>query len=290
MRSLLTAVRQFFARVLPPIFLALLVAVPLATLIWLVFFTRTFAVQTVTIVDARPHTTQQARETLETVVGKNILFLQADVLEDRLQSILPQVRTVHIVRKLPGTLKVIIQEKEPRVLLLAGGRYYFVDDEGRVYEEARLDTLPGVVLPTIKVNDPAAAVQLGARAMEGSLITFIQTVQAQLPAAAGAEVVEIRIPSLAAREVHFHLLNNWQIRFDSTRPAEPQLAVLRQVLTETVTATEKARLVYIDLRIPNRVYYKTSDGDIPIESPRPGGETLPQTSGAAATPSPVAGQ
>lgn len=247
------------------VFLGLLTGVPLVSLGWFVFFTDTFVVGAITVLDARAHTAQQAREAVSGTLGHNMLFLQADVLEGKILSSLPQVRTVHVVRKLPDTLKVIIQEKEAKALLLAAGKYYFIDESGSVYEEARLDTLPGVILPTIKVNDPAASVQLGTHAVEDSFITFIATVQEQLPAAAGAEVVEIRIPSLAAREVHFYLNNNWQIRFDSTRSAAPQLSILRQLLTNTITPEEKIRLLYVDLRIPNRIYYKTNDAAAPLQ-------------------------
>lgn len=246
---------------LPPVFLGALVTVPVFMLVWLVFGTETFVVQAITIVDARPSTAEQARAAVAETLGRNILFLPTDVFEGKILRALPHVRTVHIVRKLPDTLKVIIQEKEPRALLLAGGKYYFVDEGGRAYEEARLDTLPGVVLPTIKVNDPAAAVSIGTRVVEESFIQFIALPQEQLPHVAGAEVVEIRIPSLAAREVHFYLNNNWQIRFDSTRLAERQLAILRQLLEQTIAPEEKSRLLYVDLRIPNRVYYKTTGDD-----------------------------
>ena len=237
--------------------LVLMVVVPVLLLGWLVFFTNSFAVEAITVVDAREHTAAQAQTLVGDTLGKNILFVQTDILEIKILGDLPQVRTVHIARKLPGTLKVIIQEKEPVMLILSKGNYYFVDAEGIAYEQAQLDTLPGIVLPTIKNNDQEANLTIGTRVVAETFVQFIDEVQKSLPAIVEAQIVETRIPSLAAREVHVKLDNNWVIKLDITRDSSIQMSVLRQLLKSTVTDEEKQVLEYIDLRIPNRVYYRT---------------------------------
>lgn len=251
--------------------LILMIAVPIILFIWFVFFTETFVVQAVTVVDAREHTRLQVEETVNQLIGKNMFFVQTDLMEDQVLGQLPQIRTLHIARKLPSTLKVVVQEKTPRLLLLSKGKYYFVDEAGIAYEEARLETLPGVVLPTIKNSDQEAQLTLGVAVLDPSFLQFIEEVQKELPGLAaspppaGAEgeeatsaaIAEIRIPSLAAREVHVILSNNWEIKFDITRPARGQLQVLEKLLAETLSESERATLTRIDLRIRNRVYYQT---------------------------------
>lgn len=236
--------------------LVALIIVPITILGWLMFFTDTFVVQAVTVVDAREHTTESIRGIVEPFIGKKILFIQTDILEQQVRSDIPQIRSVYIVRKLPGTLKVIAQEKTPALLLLSNKKYHFVDEEGIPYEEARLETLPGVVLPVVKNNDAAATVLLGAPALDESFVTFVRKAQDELPDIIDAQVAEIRIPSLAAREVHFLLDNNWVIRFDTTRPLESQLNVLQRLLEHTIPQEDQKNIDYIDLRIQNRVYYK----------------------------------
>jgi len=238
------------------IFLVLLIVVPIAWFIWFALFTKTFTVQAVTVVDARDYTAQAVQTLLEPMKGKNIFWLNTGLLEQNLTINVPQIRVVHIDRKLPSTLKVIVQEKQPVMLLVSQKKYYFVDEGGIAYEEAQLDTLPGVVLPTVKNSDPTVAVTLGSPVVDQSFITFIATVQKELPHIVPAQVVEIEIPSLAAREVHIQLSNNWIIKFDVTRTAEEQLGVLQKLLTGTIAAKDQPNIEYIDLRIPQRVYYK----------------------------------
>ncbi len=237
-------------------FLALLIIAPLCILGWLLFFTHTFAVSAITVVDAKPNTQESVRALSQDSTGKNILFISTEQLEQKILHDVPQVRDVHILRKLPGTLKIIVQEKKPALLLVSGGSHYFVDAEGIAYENASLDVLPGVVLPTVKNSDSLAEVTLGTNAVDASFVNFMMEVQAKLPEITHAQIAEMRIPSLATREVHFLLDRNWKILMDTTRSAEDQLDILGRLLEDTITTEEQQTLQYIDLRIANRVYYK----------------------------------
>jgi cell division septal protein FtsQ len=248
--------RHWLVEWLSLLLLIALIVIPLSILTWLVFFTDTFVVRAITVVDARDHTAQAVRGLADPLLEKNILFIQTPVLEQRLLADIPQIRDIHIVRKLPGTLKIIVQEKTPALLLLSNAKYYFVDGDGIAYEEARLDTLPGTVLPIVKNNDQQARVTLGRPAVESAFIGFVQEAQETAGDIVGAQVAEIRIPSLAAREVHYTFDNNWLIRFDTTRPLVTQLGVLQRLLEHTIPEERKETIEYIDLRISNRVYFK----------------------------------
>lgn len=264
----------YFPRLLPWLsvaLLVLLVAVPLGLFVWLVFFTPIFTVQAISIVDARPHIIEKAQDVVEprvaaTPLGRNIFFIDTKSIADELEREIPEIRTAHVTRRLPGTVKVVVQGKKPALLFLSGAQYYFIDEQGIAYERARLDTLPGEVLPVVKNDDQSATVTLGIAVVNTNFVEFVLALERELPKRINTEVVEIRIPSLAAREVRFLLQNNWEIRFDSTRMPERQLEILQQLLSGTITPEEQQRLEYIDLRIPDRVYYRTS-GSLPTPTP-----------------------
>lgn len=238
-------------------FLALLIIVPVIMFIWLLFFTKTFSISSVTIVDAKQNTEPEVRAIVEKSIGENILFAQTKPIEREILKKVTQIKDAHIIRKLPGTIKVVIQEKTPVLLLLSGGTYYFLDNQGIAYEEASLDSLPGIVLPVLKNSDQNTHVTLGTRAVDNQFILFITETLKKLPSTASAQVVEIQIPSLETREAHFLLDKNWTLLMDTTRSADDQLDILKRLLEHTVTAQELQTLQYIDLRIPNRVYYKS---------------------------------
>ena len=257
--------REALRQWLPGIFLAAIIIASGGLFIWLLTSTNVFVVQAVTVLDAREHTTAAVEQIVERELAavpldRNVFLVQTGAIADRIRRELPQVRTVHVARKLPGTIRVVVQEKKPAVLLVSQGNYYFVDETGIPFEEARLETLPGIVLPTVKNDDLEATVVIGAPAIAESFVSFIKHVQDNLPAALNAEVAEIRIPSLAAREVHVLLSSNWQILFDVTREPAGQLDVLQRVISELISPEEQAQIEYIDLRIQDRVYYRSGAG------------------------------
>jgi len=134
--------------VLSIIFLGALIVVPVVLFGWLFVGTDVFRVQSITVVDAREHTMDEARQIVEKGIedlplDKNIFLVNAEALETLIMTKLPQARTVHVTRKLPGTIKVIIQEKTPAMLLASDGNYYFVDEQGVVYEEASFGYFTG---------------------------------------------------------------------------------------------------------------------------------------------------
>ncbi len=242
--------------------LVMVIIVPIALFSWFFFFTDMFQVQAITVIDAKSELSAQIKELIssrlaQSPLGQNIFFAQTDSLETEAVSKFPQIRTIHVVRKLPGTIKAIVQEKQPALLLLSNGQYYFVDQEGVTYQEAHIADLPGIVLPTVKNDDQSSKVTLGVAAVAPSFVSFVQNIEEALPKEVSAKPAEIHIPSLAAREIHVKLDNNWLILFDATRPAASQMTVLQKLLSTTISATEASQLEYIDLRIPNRVYYKT---------------------------------
>lgn len=262
---------QVWGKSAPWLSLGLLVAivvVPLGLFLWFIFKTEAFRVQAITVVDARPHTEEAIRQRMQTAVddpygifpARTIFFIDTHEVEQELLTTLPQVRSLHSTRELPGTVKVVVQEKTPVLLLLTGRNYFFVDENGIAYEQARLETLPGTVLPVVKNKDAGSRIVLGAPVVSVPFVKFLTSVQKALPGVLGAEVVETTIPSLAAREVSFRLSNNWEIHFDVTRDPAGQLAILRTLLDSTISADEKKVLEYIDLRIPNRVYYRVRGG------------------------------
>ena len=255
-RARLSRLMAQVGRVMLVIFLAVLLVMPLLWFIWFIFFTDSFTVRAITVIDAREHTAASVQALLEEKMGANMFWLQTPILEQKILLAVPQVRDVHIVRTLPDTLKIVVQEKTPLLLLLSQRTYYFVDEAGIAYEEARLETLPGTILPIVKNSDEEAQLTLGAPVVDKKFIQFLQFVNKQLPEVAGAQVIETRIPSLAAREVHFYLDNNWIIKLDVTRDPGGQLRTLKSLLESTIAADRRPSIEYIDLRIPQRVYYK----------------------------------
>ncbi len=261
-RVYLRKTKEWFVDVFPWILIITLVTASIGIFIRLLFFTDMFSVQAITVLDAKATTEAAVRAVAEQEVSKtpwrqSIFFVQTDIVADKIMGSLPQVKAVLVKRILPGTIKITVHEKKPAMLLASNGDYYFVDDQGILFEKADLLNLPGLVLPTVKNMSAQTEISLGAPVVSPEFVTFVQIASKSLSDSMGLEVVEIRMPSLAAREVYFALNNNWEIKFDITRDPEGQISLLERVVNEMLSEEEKQTLEYIDLRIPRRVYYRT---------------------------------
>jgi hypothetical protein len=125
-----------------------------------------------------------------------------------------------------------------------------------LFEKADLLNLPGLVLPTVKNMSEETEIEIGVPVVSLEFVQFVETASKKISEDLDVKVVEIKIPSLAAREVYFELNNNWEIKFDVTRDPVGQIELLSRVVKEMLSEDEKVTLQYIDLRIPKRVYYK----------------------------------
>jgi len=64
-------------------------------------------------------------------VGENILLVDAKGIEKRLRSIV-QVKNARVMKRIPDSLVIIVEEREPFALLVTQNRTYIIDDEGNV--------------------------------------------------------------------------------------------------------------------------------------------------------------
>lgn len=113
------------------------------------------------------------RELLALQPGTNILSLDLEELAARVAAD-PWVAKAKVVRVLPDSLQVTVEEHEPRAVLLLAGRLVLVDGEGNAFkplddgERGRLPVITGFDDPALR-DDPEVArerVLRGLRALE----------------------------------------------------------------------------------------------------------------------------
>jgi cell division protein FtsQ len=94
-----------------------------------------FALVDVELVGAKRMTQGELLGLARLELGRNILSLDLVRAEqDLAQS--PWIREAHIERRLPGTLRIVLAEREARALGLAEGRLYLVSERGEPFKMA----------------------------------------------------------------------------------------------------------------------------------------------------------
>jgi hypothetical protein len=117
------------------------------------------------------------RTSIGVELGTNLVTLDTTALAEKLEG-LPTVRRAEVVAGLPGTLKVIIEERQPILAWSIGPRRFLIDVDGRVI--AALE--PTDPLPRLdrdgRLLDPARA---AARATSGTPIPLLEDLRKGRP-------------------------------------------------------------------------------------------------------------
>jgi cell division septal protein FtsQ len=219
-----------------------------AGIIWLLG--QVFAVRTITV--RAPSGGERIERELEELVSdnywySNVLTVDPEGLELKLQQADPLIKTAGITRKWPGELVVQVALKQPSLGWSSGNQAYLLDRDGTA-----IGVLPqGSALPVI-TDGSNLPVKIGDRVVSARFVAFVE---ALVPALAAEK---LPVNGLSVAETTFDLMvqtKGYRLIFDTNRPVEEGMHDLRAVL-RTLATQKKSPGEYIDLRIAGKAYYK----------------------------------
>lgn len=201
--------------------------------------------------------------------GRPRLFLvPRELLARHLTASVPPLATVQILRRIPSTLELHLQEKVPVAFLDISGRTYALDGAGTIIAEVPLEEASGRDLPLIRDQETSIPVRPGETVLSPRLMEIFHEVVVKLPEHLSVSVRELLIPAIGSQEVHVRTTGGWLLLLDGERPLDHQLRSFEQVVSEELKPDELTRLEYVDLRIQGKVYYRLRPrGSRPQQSP-----------------------
>ena len=222
-----------------------------------------FTVTEISVVDARPEVAAAVQAYAQEVVRDraqlfghtNIFLVPRAFLERELPKRLPVIHTVQVLRRLPGTLHIAVQEKVPVALLFAGGRYYALDPEGIAFEEVPAERLRDNTFPILRDERPQVRIEIGQHVIDPVVLTMVHDLISLLPERFHLAVKEVTIPAIGTEELHVRVNEGWVFLLDAKRPLLIQLAALEKIFAEEIDPEERLALEYLDLRIPGKAFY-----------------------------------
>lgn len=136
------------------------VSTVVAVLVWLVFFSAIFAVdsQRISVTGGNEsYTNEQAAQVLAAHTGTPLTRLSMSALSEELSNV-PQVKEAHVSRVWPAGLSAILIMRNPALVEKTGDGHQILDSEGVVLGPAQGPTpgLPLVTLPTDEAHRKAA--------------------------------------------------------------------------------------------------------------------------------------
>jgi cell division protein FtsQ len=123
---------------------------------WVVWFSPLLAAREVQLVGAQRVTQEEVDAAVAAELGRPLSRLDADAVRGRL-AVLPEVRSVQVLRVWPSTVEVRVTEREPVAAVPDGSAFSLVDADGVQVEQVAAPPagLPVVSAETVAAGDAA---------------------------------------------------------------------------------------------------------------------------------------
>lgn len=205
------------------------VALVLALLIWLTFFSSVFRVSEVTVEGTNLVSEDAVLAAAQVAQDARMATLDVDAIVLRIRE-LPEVQGVEVNRELPGTVHIVVTERALVYQRVSGSQYQYIDAEGVIFytsEEPAVDVvravtagedtrmladvaevvshIPAVLLPRVQGVQANAVDRITLELDDGALVVWGSAEQSELK----ADVLEALLASVEAQ------------RYDVSAPSHP---------------------------------------------------------------------
>lgn len=251
--------RGVFVRIV----LATFGSVTVLTAVYWMLFSGAFAVTTVAIHGAQRTDAGEVDAYLRVLLQRNRMWL----LRQRMSLFL--VDTVHmrerlierfalknalIIPKLPHALDIIVEERMPAFTVRTPQQRYLIDEDGLLVGEMQEDDPLGSILTVLSVPS-IRSTTTGDRLFDASAMKFLSDLEAAYPSITqGYKVKELDLSRVLVHDITVITSEAWVIYMSDT--LDPRLQFLNVDRALRDMKEERKKIKYIDVRLPNKIFYK----------------------------------
>ncbi len=195
---------------------------------------------------------------LNLVPKNNLLLLNENYLNNLFTQKFGIVKKIKIIKQFPDRIKIIVEERNPLIVLENSQGRFILDDAGGTYPYDFFDSsgFDLTILPILKETDAERAFSFENNSGMDYL-EFIFKVKDKLEKLLDIPVEkEMTVSKIISGDVFFKTQEGWQLYFNKSVTIDKEIEMLRIVLKEKIEEKKRPELEYIDLRINNKVYYK----------------------------------
>lgn len=210
------------------------------------------------------------------VPRRNIFFISTASLENKLKQSIPTIAEVHIKKKFPRALDVVIRERELWAIYCAGkyaveivststlvaassaesdfSNCYMLDRDGILYQPA--PSVEGSLLLQVRSDEfPSSDDLLGAKSLDPGLIANLALLAGEARAVLGFVAVTFELHKNSPKDVWLEAPEHFRIVLTRDSDYREALGTVKTVLDNQIRDRRNI-LEYIDARFGTRVYYK----------------------------------
>ena len=206
--------------------------------------TSLFAVRTLDVTGAPPAVRRDVEEAAAPLVGESLVGLDGAELRGELEA-LPSVRSAHVDRAFPNTLRIAVVPERPAAVLRRGADAWLVSKRGRVIAAIAVEARPG--LPRIRAAGEAPPPVPG-EVLEGG---ESEAALAAVAAMGRGFARRVRLVRTRNGSITLLLRDGPELRLGSPDELPLKIAV-GAALLRSLPAEEREALAYLDVSVPER--------------------------------------
>ncbi len=230
--------------------------------LYLFFFSKLFNIREIAINNSSFVSNKEIREAVDSYLGErklfiprfsNIFFVDRDKIQALIADKFTQAENVVVDKKYFHTLEINLSKREALgIWCFKNKNCFYFDRTGMAFDTAA--NSDGSLF--LSVDDESKNLEkLGEKVTEESLLNFILNVQKEM-GKLKIGVVKIIIPNNELFRINIKTSENWELYLNTQDNLQIQINSLSTFLSQKVSSEKRNQLQYIDVRIPNRVYYK----------------------------------
>jgi cell division septal protein FtsQ len=191
----------------------------------------------------------------------NLVLLNSRAIRNEILASYKIISRVSVKKYFPDGIKVSILERRPQLILDSGGKDWVIDEKGEIFDEAgeNFSYLGKEDFPVV-IDESKKSFSLGDLAIDEKYISFISDFRRKVGDETGIEFEkEIRVSGISSGNMRMKAKEGWMILLDENLGADKEKDMFEAVLDNKIEKEKRSDLEYVDLRIPNKVFYKFKD-------------------------------
>lgn len=194
------------------------------------------------------------------VAKRHILFADEAEIEQSILETFKNIKSVHISKDASRRLQVNLMERDGMVLICNGGGCASIDDEGAASRVAPQATFTQYNRDFVAIVDESnTPIREGEIINSDSFVFFAKGIKKALKEKNGIEANGFYVPHPSASELKVKTENGWLLYLNPSVSLVTTSEALNIILAEEIKNENQICIEYIDLRIPDKVFYKLVD-------------------------------
>ncbi len=230
----------------PLVLKILVLVIILIVALYFIFFSSAFRIKDVIVEGNNYVSTEMMTQYIP--ANQNIFLLKQKKVREQLINNHSEIEDIQIYRGIPNAIKVVVLEREGKIVWQTAGSKYLISSEGIAMKD--IDDASAMNYPLVidKTNIP---VSLGSTIVSSSFIAFIRNLKNNFFDATNINSAYFEIPSTTF-DVYLYTDAGFYIKFNTLRSSKKQLDNLKLILAQKRQDIHE----YVDLRIDGWAYYK----------------------------------